>query len=204
MTWEYLLENRSRLAKRAKGTLGQAWHGYVYKKNHLRFEQPKILAPAIAAGACFAWDETGTYYFVGSGGGGGGGYGILLRPGYPWSPLYLLGVLNSALTTYWLKRTSSVFRGGYLALNRQYIEEIPLAPPPSDSPSALSHQTRLVQLVAELCALHRPLAVRTAQEQTAISRQIAAIDGQIDHLVFELYGLTDDEIRIVEESTRKP
>jgi len=66
LTWAYLLENRSRLARREKGTLGAAWHGYGYKKNHLRFEQPKILAPAIAPGACFAWDEAGSYYFVGS------------------------------------------------------------------------------------------------------------------------------------------
>ncbi|MGD9714861.1 MAG: N-6 DNA methylase, partial [Thermomicrobiales bacterium] len=56
MTWAYLEANRARLSRRAKGSLGPAWYGYVYKKNHLRFEQPKILAPAIAAGACFAWD----------------------------------------------------------------------------------------------------------------------------------------------------
>ena len=81
LTWAYLLENRPRLTGRAKGTLGPAWYGYVYKKNHLRFEQPKILAPAIAPGACFAWDEAGSYYFVGSGGGGGGGYGDCPAPG---------------------------------------------------------------------------------------------------------------------------
>jgi hypothetical protein len=35
----------------------------------------------------------------------------------------------------------------------------------------------------------------------AIERQIAATDAQIDQLVYELYGLTDEEIRIVEEAT---
>ena len=29
-------------------------------------------------------------------------------------------------------------------------------------------------------------------------RQIKVVDGQIDSLVYELYGLTDDEIKIVE------
>jgi outer membrane lipopolysaccharide assembly protein LptE/RlpB len=38
-------------------------------------------------------------------------------------------------------------------------------------------------------------------EQTAIQRQIDATDRQIDQLVYELYGLTDDEIRIVEQAT---
>ena len=36
----------------------------------------------------------------------------------------------------------------------------------------------------------------------SIQRQIEATDAQIDRLMYELYGLTDDEIRIVEEATR--
>ena len=39
---------------------------------------------------------------------------------------------------------------------------------------------------------------RTAPDKTAIERQIVATDKQIDQLVYELYGLTEDEIRIVE------
>ena len=35
--------------------------------------------------------------------------------------------------------------------------------------------------------------------KTALQRQIDATDRQIDNLVYELYGLTDDEIKIVEE-----
>ena len=41
-------------------------------------------------------------------------------------------------------------------------------------------------------------AGRTPQEQTALTRQIAATDTQIDRLVYDLYGLTEDEIKIVE------
>ena len=36
----------------------------------------------------------------------------------------------------------------------------------------------------------------------SLGRQIAATDAQIEALVYELYGLTDDEIKIVEEATR--
>jgi len=41
-------------------------------------------------------------------------------------------------------------------------------------------------------------AARTAHEQTSLQRQITATDGQIDRLVYELYGLTAEEIAIVE------
>ncbi len=33
-------------------------------------------------------------------------------------------------------------------------------------------------------------------------RQIEATDREIDRVVYELYGLTDDEIKIVEEATK--
>ena len=35
-------------------------------------------------------------------------------------------------------------------------------------------------------------------ERTAIERQIQATDEQIDQLVYKLYGLTEEEIKIVE------
>jgi hypothetical protein len=38
----------------------------------------------------------------------------------------------------------------------------------------------------------------TPHEQQSIQRQIAAADKQINALVYELYGLTEEEIRIVE------
>jgi len=41
----------------------------------------------------------------------------------------------------------------------------------------------------------------TTHDKTVIQRQIDATDRQIDRLVYELYDLTDDEIRIVEEAT---
>ena len=34
-------------------------------------------------------------------------------------------------------------------------------------------------------------------------RQIEATDREIDALVYELYGLTDEEIRLVEEATAR-
>jgi hypothetical protein len=39
---------------------------------------------------------------------------------------------------------------------------------------------------------------KTPQEKTSLERQIAATDAQIDKLVYDLYGLTLDEIQVVE------
>ena len=57
----------------------------------------------------------------------------------------------------------------------------------------------MVGLVTSLLDLHEkhPLA-KTDHEKTIIQRQIDSTDRRIDELVYELYGLTEEEIRIVE------
>ena len=49
----------------------------------------------------------------------------------------------------------------------------------------------------------RPVSTsaRTAHDKTLLQRQIAAADRQIDRLVYDLYGLSDAEIAIVEGAT---
>jgi len=42
-------------------------------------------------------------------------------------------------------------------------------------------------------------AAKTAHEKTMLQRQITATDHQIDRLVYALYGLIADEIKIVED-----
>jgi len=62
-----------------------------------------------------------------------------------------------------------------------------------------AHHERMVALVGRMLSLHRQLAVaRTPPAKTMLQRQIVATDRQIDRLVYELYGLTEEEIRIVE------
>ena len=55
-------------------------------------------------------------------------------------------------------------------------------------------------MVARMLELHEKLAgARIERERTVIGHQIRATDRQIDWLVYELYGLTDEEIAVVEE-----
>ena len=55
-------------------------------------------------------------------------------------------------------------------------------------------------LFGSMLALHKNLAsAKTPQEKESLQREIESTDGMIDRLVYELYGLSEDEIRIVEE-----
>ena len=54
-----------------------------------------------------------------------------------------------------------------------------------------------------MLAVHRKLAAASIPaDKMLYQRQIEATDRQIDALVYELYGLTKEEIAIVEEATR--
>ena len=60
----------------------------------------------------------------------------------------------------------------------------------------------MVDLVETMLKLHKDLPkAKTPHEQESLQRQIAATDGQIDALVYELYRLTEEEIRVVERAT---
>jgi hypothetical protein len=55
------------------------------------------------------------------------------------------------------------------------------------------------RLVERMLALHQQrAAAKTEHAQTALQRQIDATDREIDRLVYELYGLTEEEVRVVE------
>jgi arsenate reductase-like glutaredoxin family protein len=51
----------------------------------------------------------------------------------------------------------------------------------------------------QMLSLNKQLqSAKTEYEKTALQRQIDATDMQIDELVYELYGITDDERKIIE------
>ena len=62
----------------------------------------------------------------------------------------------------------------------------------------------MVELVQQMLDLHKRLAAaKTPDKKTRLQHQIDATDRQIDRLVYELYNLTDKEIKIVEEATQQ-
>jgi len=59
----------------------------------------------------------------------------------------------------------------------------------------------MVALVEEMLRLQKEHAQAEARKEDRrhdLARQVARLDGQIDALVYELYGLTEEEIAVVE------
>ena len=113
---------------------------------------------------------------------------------------FFLGLLNSKFLS-WYHRHSSP-KGTRTLFPKILIGDIRSFPIPNlqiQKPIDKSRHDRMVKLVEQMLALHKQLsAAKTDQEKTALERQIAATDQQIDRLVYDLYGLTENEIKIVE------
>ncbi len=196
---KYLRVNRDFLANRERGRMrGPNWHGFVYPKNLEVMYSAKILVPDIADRASFTLDEKGEYAFT-------SGYGITLKSAVQESPRYVLGLLNSPVLDFYLKRVSTPMRGGFFRYFTQFIEQLPVrAINFSDAPDVKKHD-RMVTLVDQMLALHKSLAAAESQrEGTVLGRQIEATDGEIDRLVYDLYSLSEEEIAIVEASRAAP
>ena len=111
---------------------------------------------------------------------------------------FLLGILNSKLLSWYFVNFNSVARrDDFPKIIIQQTRELPLAD--FDARRDKSRHDRMVKLVEQMLELHKRLpAAKTPSEKTSLERQIAATDTQIDRLVYALYGLTEEEIQVVE------
>ena len=79
------------------------------------------------------------------------------------------------------------------------IKQLPIRPINFTDPADKARHDKMVSLVERMLALHKSLsAARNPSEQDRLAREVQSTDGEIDRLVYELYGLSEEEIRIVE------
>jgi len=112
----------------------------------------------------------------------------------------LLALLNSRFLTWYYQNIVNPEKGEALAqVKRTHIAQLPV--PQTDA----TRGAKLSALVRRILTLHRrEESARHPQEKERLRREIDAVDRQIDRLVYELYGLSEEEIGVVEGSTGSP
>jgi len=117
---------------------------------------------------------------------------------------YFLGLLNSQYFN-WLYHELVQEKGRVFAqVKLSKIKQLPIRTINFSDLADKTRHDKMVALVEYMLDLHKRLnAAKTPDDKTRLQRQIDATDKQIDRLVYELYGLTDEEIKIVKEATSK-
>jgi hypothetical protein len=111
---------------------------------------------------------------------------------------FILGVLNSRLVSYlYIRQVTQAVKDDFPQVTIKDLESLPF--PSAASTAGVSE--KLVDLVKQMLELKKQQA-RAPKKQSPSHKQlldqkIAITDHQIDALVYELHGLTEEEIRIV-------
>ncbi|EAH4635777.1 class I SAM-dependent DNA methyltransferase [Campylobacter jejuni] len=180
--WEYLKECESILRARENGRLSSddLWWRYIYPKNQTLFNKEKLLCPDICNNTHFVLDNLGEFYFTTT------IYGYVRNEEYKnLDYKYLMAVLNSSLTWWFLQKTSVVMRGGFYRIKPAYIEKFCI-------PKINSKNEKLAD---ELINLVDEILKAKEQDKNANTQEL---ENKINSLVYKLYNLTEDEIKIIE------
>lgn len=193
-TWKYLLQNKKLLANREHGKFKSSCWYQLYPKNLELWEQPKILVPYMVTELAAFLDSRNLYFVNVT----TGGFGVTIPSMYG-DMRFFTGLLNSKLLNWYMKKISTPFHGGYFAANKQFLERLPICTIDHSIPEGLMKYEQVIQLVERMLAAKEELSkVKTEAGTTRLERECEALDRQIDQAVYELYSLTEEEIKVVE------
>lgn len=111
----------------------------------------------------------------------------------------ILGILNSNfMADYWLKNFSDQ-RTTFPKIKGSYLEKLPIPVFDFKNSNTKKMHDEIVRNVETMLQLNKDLQKATLPEQKEqLKARISYTDKKIDSLVYQLYGLTEEEIRIVE------
>lgn len=115
---------------------------------------------------------------------------------------FILGLLNSTLINWvhLIQFYSARIPEGSLRYPISFLSNLPIHTIDFNNKDDKAMHDRMVELVEVMLKLNKELHEQKLSERDreALKRRIDYTDREIDKLVYKLYGLTDDEIRIVE------
>ena len=114
--------------------------------------------------------------------------------------LYILGLLNSKLMYFYYYETfGEKDKQAFPHVRQSQVLELPIKRINFNDKTEKEMHDKMVALVDSIIALNKKLAVeKNPNAVTMVSRQINAVDKQIDALVYKLYNLSDEEVKIIE------
>ena len=123
-----------------------------------------------------SFDEKGRYYHNDT------SYSLVKKASIKIPYEYFLGILNSKLMWFFLSQTGNVVRGGYFRFKTRYLEPVSI---PILEKKEIDIVIKEVEKILE-------------KKQKSPTADTTALEHQIDELVYKIYGLTEEEIAIVE------
>lgn len=190
LAYAYLKNFEKNLRQRENNKFNSnQWFCFSRNQGMSYLQTKKILTPDICQKGQSTIDETGDFLTTTT------VYGVI--PNQKKDFNYLLALLNSSILLYFIKKTGSILRGGFYRYKTEYLK------PFSVAKINESQQITINELVNKILNLNKKinlLADKQTSERQKIEEEIKRTDKEIDELVYQLYGLTEEEKKIIEEN----
>jgi len=185
-TYKHLSNFRNALEKR--WDKGNYWYELRACAYYDLFGGQKIVWGNLATRSSFSLDEKKGFYVNAP--------ACIL----PTNSKYVLGILNSKLTSYFLKSICAERQGGFIEQKPVYVSQVPIKKPTKTEEIEITeHVEKMLQLNEKLLEIGDKLT----DERARIEDEIKKTDSEIDELVYKIYGITDDEKAIIENSLKQ-
>ncbi|MEA4821410.1 MAG: TaqI-like C-terminal specificity domain-containing protein, partial [Erysipelotrichales bacterium] len=179
--YAYLKQCESALRGREKGRLEKDnfWYRYIYPKNLILFDNEKLVAPEISRKGNFSYDKKGGFYSTTT------VYGYIKKNDVLESYKCLLGILNSNLFWWYLTNTGTILANAYFRFKPDYMKPFPI---PANIAKDIDQD--IVKYVDKIM-----------ESKNNNSSQSTNIDEEkINKIVYSLYDLTDEEIKLIKST----
>jgi type I restriction-modification system DNA methylase subunit len=112
---------------------------------------------------------------------------------------FILGLLNSKLINWYYVNKFTNKSNLTVNISKTFLEQIPI------KIASLKEQQKLISLVDKILAKNKELVSfgdKQTSETKKLKSEIEQIDKEINEEVYKLYGITDEEQKIIEESLK--
>lgn len=190
-TYAYLYDNKKILMKRKQF---KEWYSFSAARNLIVHEKADLIIPLLAEQGSFTlFPKDAKYCPMAS-----GGFSISVVDS-KYVPKFILGLINSKLLFWILKKMSNKFRGGWITCTKQYFGNLPIKKIDFANSMQVEIYKQIIILVDQMLESKKQLQkAKTEGDKNYLNRKCERLDKEIDQLVYKLYGLTEEEIKIVD------
>ena len=147
------------------------------------FNKPKVIYPDCAKEMRASYDETGAY-------------GTMAMYFIPYDPV-ILGILNSKLFDWYSRMTFATFgdpwNGGRIIFKTIYMSKVPIPDVKNETASNIKIKTEQILAITKSADY-----LQNPDKQAKVKEY----EKQIDELVYKLYDLKSEEIKIIENNIK--
>lgn len=192
--YSYLSLNKSLLLDRKVNLTNNTFFKYSAARSLNEYQQSKILIPDMLITNRISIDLIGDLYH------GPAMHSIVFNEKViEYKEMYFLGILNSKVFWYYISNTSTALRGNAYRLTPEYLKEFSFPKINFQNPAEKQSHDRIVSLVEQMLESKKLLhTAKTDKDKTYYENKCTDLDRAVDSEVYKLYGLTDEEIKIVE------